>query len=184
MGIGAAASEAPVPLVRTSWPPGVGPATHQGCRSLGKGNFALGGVAQRERRRGRGPDAEGVADMLAGRCSGNFFLGIAKGLWNTRWMPEASCPSSNIWRWYGRSGVTPKRAPIPTGNERAYGRPLRFGQGMGWLARKRYSRVGPGPRAMVWLVLRSIQGWRLPALRYAVRPYGALTFSLCSPAVR
>ena len=170
MGIGAAASGAPVPLVRTSWPPGVGPATHQGCRSLGMGNFAPGGVAQWERRRGRGPDAEGVADMPAGRCSGNLFLGIAKGLWNTRTMPGASCPSSNIWRWYGRSGVTPKRAPIPTGNERAYGRPLRFGQGMGWLARKLSSRAPPGPRAMVWLALRSIQGWRLPALHRGCAP--------------
>ena len=103
--------------------------------------------------------------MPAGRCSGNLFLGIAKGLGATRRTPGASCPSANLWGRDGRSGVTPKRAPIPTGNERAYGRPLRFGQGMGWLARKLSSRVPPGPRAMVWLALGSIRGWRLPALR-------------------
>ena len=129
-----------------------------------------GGAAQRERRRGFWPDAEGAADMPAGRCFGDLFLRIGKGLRTTRRMPGASCPSSNIWRWYGRSGVTPKRAPIPALRGRAFERPARFGRGMGWLARKRYSRVGPGPRAMVWLALRSIQGWRLPALRRGRAP--------------
>ena len=45
-----------------------------------------------------------------------------------------------------------------------------FGQGMGWLAQERNSRVGSGPRAMVRLSMKRIQGWRLPALRYALRP--------------
>ena len=88
MGIGAASSGAPVPLVRTSWPPGVGPATHQGCRSLGIGNFAPGGVAQWERRRGRGPDAEGVADMpdpAPWEVFRKLVLGIAKGLCEYPW---------------------------------------------------------------------------------------------------
>ena len=135
---------------------GIG-ATHQGCRSLGKGNFAPGGVAQRERRRGRGPDAEGVADMPDGRCSGNLFLGIAKGLRTTRLMLGASCPSSNVWRRDGRSGGTPKRAPILTRNGRAFGRSARFGQGIGWLARKLSSRVPPCLRVMVRLSLTCIQ---------------------------
>ena len=117
-----------------------------------------------------GYDVEGMVDMPAGRCFGNLFLGIAKGLRTTRRMPGASCPSSNIWRWYGRSGVTPERAPIPAVNGRAFERPARFGQGMGWLAQKRYSRVGPGLLTIMRLVLRSIQGWRLRALRHAVRP--------------
>ena len=119
---------------------------------------------------GFGPDAEGMVDMPAGRCFGDLFLRAGKGLRTTRRMPGASCPSSNVWRWYGRSGFTPKRAPIPALRGHAFGRRDHFGQAMGWLARKRYSRGGPGPRGMVWLVLRSIQGWRLPALHHAVGP--------------
>ena len=119
---------------------------------------------------GFGPDAEGMAGMPAGRCSGNWFLGIAKGLWTTRWMPGASCPSANVWRRYGRSGVTPERAPIPSLNGRAFERPARFGPGMAWLAQRRNSRVGPGLLTMVKLSLRCLQGWRLPALHYAVGP--------------
>ena len=41
----------------------------------------------------------------------------------------------------GRSGGTPKRAPIPTRNGRALERPARFGRGMGWLVQKPSSRV-------------------------------------------
>ena len=82
-------------------------------------------------------------------------------------MPEASCPSLNVWRRDGRSGVTPKRVPIPSLNGRAFERPARFGRGMGWLAQKPGFRVGPG-RGRWCGVLRSIQGWRLAALRYAV----------------
>ena len=147
-----------------------GPATHQAWRWLGTAKPAPGGVAQRERRRGFWPDAEGAADMPAGTCFGDLFLRIGKSLRTTRRMPGASCPSAKVWCQYGNSGVTPKRAAIPALRGHAFGRRDHFGQAMGWLARKRYSRVGPGPRGMVWLVLRSIQGWRLPALRYAVRP--------------
>ena len=52
MGIGAAASGAPVPLVRTPGPPGIGPAVRPACRWLGTAKPAPGGGAQRERRRG------------------------------------------------------------------------------------------------------------------------------------
>ena len=41
-------------------------------------------------------------------------------------------------------GCHPETNAIPTRNERAYGRPLRFGQGMGWLAQKPSFCVGPG----------------------------------------
>ena len=67
---------------------------------------------------GFGPDAEGMVDMPAGRCFGDLFLRAGKGLRTTRRMPGASCPSSNVWRWYGRSGFTPKRAPIPASDVR------------------------------------------------------------------
>ena len=77
---------------------------------------------------------------------------------------------ANVWGRDGRPGLTPERAPIPVLNGRASGRRDHYGQAMGWLARERSSRVGPGPRAMVGLSMRRIQGWRLPALRYAVRP--------------
>ena len=104
-----------------------------------------GGAAQRERRRGFWPDAEGAADMPAGRCFGDLFLRIGKGLRTTRRMPGASCPSSNIWRWYGRSGVTPKRAPIPALRGRAFERPARFGRGDGLVGEKTLFACGTGP---------------------------------------
>ena len=143
-------------LVRRRIRPGGG----EGWRNQPKAAFPVGHAA-----RGFWPDAEGTADMPAGRCSGDLFLRIGKSLRTTRRMPGASGPSANVWGRDGRSGVTPERAPIPALRGLAFGRRDHFGQAMGWLARKRYSRGGPGPRGMVWLVLRSIQGWRLPALR-------------------
>ena len=145
-----------------------------GGRAGGASGLPVVGHGETSRRRGptgKPPGAFGpMLRVPAGRCFGDLFLRSGKGLRTTRRMPGASCPSSNIWRWYGRSGVTPKRAPIPALRGRAFERPARFGRGMGWLARKRYSRVGPGPRGMVWLALRSIQGWRLPALRRGRAP--------------
>ena len=67
----------------------------------------------------------------------------------------------------GRSGVTPKRVPIPSLNGRAFesAEPA-SGRGMGWLAQKPGFACEDRARgAMVWLSLRSIQGWRLAALR-------------------
>ena len=98
--------------------------------------------------------------MPAGRCSGNLFLGIEKGLTGYPVDAGASCPSANVWRRDGRTGVTSKGAPILTRNGRAFGRSARFGQGVGWLARKPSSRVVPGPRTMAKLLLRGIQGRR------------------------
>ena len=45
---------------------------------------------------GFGPDAEGMGDMPARRCSGNLFPRIAKGLWTTRRTPGPSCLSGNV----------------------------------------------------------------------------------------
>ena len=85
-------------------------------------------------------------------------------------MPGASGPSANVWGQDGRSGVTPKRAPILTLNGEAFERPARFGQGMGWLAQKPSFRGGPDLREMLRLSLSCIQDWRLRALHYAVGP--------------
>ena len=69
-GLEATTLEAPIPLVRTSWPPGVGPAVRPTCRWLGMAKPDPGGVAQRERRRGFWPDAEGAAGRwFQGTCS-------------------------------------------------------------------------------------------------------------------
>ena len=52
-----------------------------------------GGVAHRERRRGFWPDAEGMVGMPAGRCFGDLFLRVGKGLRTTRRMrPEYPVP--------------------------------------------------------------------------------------------
>ena len=112
-----------------------------------------------------GYDVEGMVDMPAGRCFGNLFPRIAKGPRTTRLMLGASCPSANVWRRYGRSGFTPKRAPIPALNGRAFGWRARLGQGIGWLAQNPRSRGGPGPRAMVWLSPGCIQDCRPYACR-------------------
>ena len=78
-------------------------------------------------------------------------------LGTTRRTPGASCPAPDIRGRDGRSGGTPKRAPILTRNGRAFGRSARFGQGIGWLARRLSSRVPPCLRVMVRLSLTCIQ---------------------------
>ena len=89
--------------------------------------------------------------MTTGACFGRVFLRIVEGLRTTRLMPGASRLSAIVSDRDGRSGVTPKRAPIPTLNGRASER--------------------PGPQAVVKHFLRCIQVWLLPALRYGLAPY-------------
>ena len=86
------------------------------CRSLGMGNSTPGGVTHRERRRGVGTNVECLSDMTTGACFGRVFLRIVKGLRTTRLMPGASRLSAIVSGQDGRSGVTPKRAPILTLN--------------------------------------------------------------------
>ena len=109
--------------------------------------------------------------MPTGACFGRVFLRIVKGLRTTRLMPGASRLSAIVSGRDGRSGVTPKRAPIPMLIGRAFERWARFGQGTGWLAQKSSSCVRPGPRAVVKHFLRCIQVWLLPASRYGLAPY-------------
>ena len=79
------------------------------------------------------PDVDGMADMPAGRCFGNLFLRIAKGLGTTRRMPGASGPWANVWGRDGRSGVTPKRGPIPAPTGRPWQRRPALAKGwLGW----------------------------------------------------
>ena len=57
---------------------GSGPAVHQACRSLERGNPAPGGVAQRESRRGDGSDIEGLQSLLvATSASRSIRLSVA-----------------------------------------------------------------------------------------------------------
>ena len=112
-----------------------------------------------------------MADMPAGRCSGNLFLWIAKGLWTTRRTPGPSCPSAKVQRQGGRLGVTPKRAPTLTSNGRPSRRRFtstRFGQSMGCSAKKYSWRVRPGPLATVKNCVMGIQGCQPSVM--AVRP--------------
>ena len=101
------------------------------CRSVRHGKFRPGGGAQRERRRGFWPDAEGMVDVPAGRCFGSGFLRVAKGLRNTRRTPGASCPSANVWGRDGRSFRGEPRAPIPAPIGRPWQR--RPASGKGWV---------------------------------------------------
>ena len=118
-----------------------------------------------------GPMLRVLADMPAGRCFGDLFLRDREGSVyhpvDARGFLSLFEHLAMVWALGGH----PETSAHP-GVEGTRFRERRdhFGQAMGWLARKRYSRVGPGPRGMVWLVLRSIQGWRLPALRRGRAP--------------
>ena len=61
--------------------------------------------------------------MTTGACFGRVFLRIVEGLRTTRLMPGASRLSAIVSGRDGRSGVTPKRAPIPMLIGRASERP-------------------------------------------------------------
>ena len=175
-GLEARASGTPVPLVRMPGPPGMGPELRPTCRCQRQLDVVMDGEISPRRRGPTGTPPGALGSMLSvwGYAGWKVFRklvpGIAKGLRTTRWMPGASCPSANVWGRDGRSVVTPKRAPILAFMGRACGRRDFYEQAMGWLAQERNSRVGPGPWGMVWPVLRTIHGWRLPALRYAVSP--------------
>ena len=94
---------------------------------------------------GDGSDVEGMADMPAGRCFGDLFLRVAKGLWTTRWTPGASCTSTHLWGRDGHPGVTPERTPIPTLNGRASGRRAHYGPSHGLVGSGTQFACGIGP---------------------------------------
>ena len=134
---------------------------------LGMGNSGPGGGAQRERRRGpiaptlrvwRTCRLEGVPETCSGDSQRSVdYLVDARGFLSLfgRLAPG--------WALGGHPETSAH--PGVEGTRFRATRPLRARDG---LARKRYSRVGPGPRAMVRPSLRCIQGWRLPASHYAV----------------
>ena len=150
----------PGPLVlRRIWPAG-----GQGWRNRPPAAWPTGNAAG-----AFGPMLRVRRDMPAGRCFGDLFLRVGKGLRTTRRMrPEHPVPRQTSGAGMGARGSPRKRALIPAVNGRAFEGPARFGQRMGWLAQKPGSRGGPDPRAMVWLSLRVYSG--PAALRYAVRP--------------
>ena len=69
--------------------------------------------------------------MTTGACFGRVFLRMVKGLRTTRLMPGASRLSAIVSGQDGRSGGTPKRAPILTLNGGVSERQTRFGQRRG-----------------------------------------------------